>query len=354
MAPVALDSPSSSSSATGGSRTPKVLLADPIHLATPLFKQLSAPWDVVTLSSSSRAEFLADCRAGRYDGVEAMYRHFKGASTKVTGLLDPELVEALPKSLQFIAHNGAGYDQINVQACTDRRIQVSNVPVAVDGATADTALFLMLGALRQFNVAQANLRAGKFNAGLEMSHDPEGKVLGIVGMGGIGRAFAKRARALGMTVVYHNRNRLSPALEDGATYVSSLDELLSTADVVSLNLPLNAHTRHTMSSAQFARMKPTSVLINTARGGVVDEEALVEALEAGEIAACGLDVYEEEPKIHEGLLRLEGTKAFLLPHVGTLTVETQREMESVCLRQIKAGLETGKLPFTVPEQKGRF
>ena len=135
-------------------------------------------------------------------------------------------------------------------------------------------------------------------------------------MGGIGRAFAKRARALGMTVVYHNRNRLSPALEDGATYLSSLDELLATADVVSLNLPLNAHTRHTMSRAQFGRMKETSVLINTARGGVVDEEALVEALETGEIAACGLDVYEEEPKVHEGLLRLEGTKAFLLPHVG--------------------------------------
>ncbi|TNY23472.1 hypothetical protein DMC30DRAFT_410678 [Rhodotorula diobovata] len=135
-------------------------------------------------------------------------------------------------------------------------------------------------------------------------------------MGGIGRAFAKRARALGMSVVYHNRNRLSPSLEDGATYLSSLDELLSTADVVSLNLPLNAHTKHTMSAPQFKRMKDSAVLINTARGGVVDEAALVEALERGEIAGCGLDVYEDEPKIHEGLLRLEGTKAFLLPHVG--------------------------------------
>ncbi|GAA6051351.1 hypothetical protein JCM3770_004496 [Rhodotorula araucariae] len=336
------------------SSRPKVLLADPVHLAQPLLKQISADWDVVSLDSSSREGFLADCRAGKYDGVRAMYRHFKGASTKVTGLLDPELVQALPESLQFIAHNGAGYDQINVQACTERNIQVSNVPVAVDGATADTALFLMLGALRQFNVAQANLRAGKFNAGLEMSHDPEGKVLGIVGMGGIGRAFAKRARALGMTVVYHNRNRLAPALEDGAVYVASLDELLAAADVVSLNLPLNAHTRHTVSEAQFKRMKRTAVLINTARGGVVDEQALVDALEQGEIAACGLDVYEDEPKIHEGLLRLEGSKAFLLPHVGTLTVETQREMESVCLRQIRAGLETGKLPFTVPEQNGQF
>ncbi|GAA5997876.1 D-mandelate dehydrogenase-like dehydrogenase [Rhodotorula paludigena] len=331
----------------------RVLLLDEISLAQPLLADLASKWEIVRLDSKSRDEFVADCKT-KYDGVRAIYRHFKGPSTKVTGLFDPELVAALPQSLEFIAHNGAGYDQINVAACTERRIQVSNVPVAVDGATADTALFLLLGALRQFNTAQANLRAGKFNAGLQMSHDPEGKVLGIVGMGGIGRAFARRARALGMTVQYHNRSRLSPDLEDGATYLSSLDELLSSSDVVSLNLPLNAKTKHTMSTEQFKRMKKDAVLINTARGGVVDEAALVAALDQGEIAGCGLDVYEEEPKIHEGLLRLEGTKAFLLPHVGTLTVETQREMEQVCLRQIDHGLTTGKLAFWVPEQKDAF
>lgn len=136
-------------------------------------------------------------------------------------------------------------------------------------------------------------------------------------MGGIGRAFARRARALGMTIVYHNRNRLSPDLEDGASYVSSLDELLSTSDVVSLNLPLNAKTRHTIGREQFKRMKKSAILINTARGPVVDEKALVDALEQGEIAGCGLDVYENEPKIEEGLVKLEREgKAFLLPHVG--------------------------------------
>jgi glyoxylate reductase len=197
-------------------------------------------------------------------------------------------------------------------------------------------------------------------------------------MGGIGRAFARRARALGMTIVYHNRNRLSPDLEDGATYVSSLDELLSTSDVVSLNLPLNAKTRHTIGEEQFKRMKKSAILINTARGPVVDEKALVDALEHGEISGCGLDVYENEPKIEEGLIKLEREgKAFLLPHVGyvlplsflrvrtryrylqvfafrTLTVETQREMESVCLRQLDTGFKTGKFAFWVPEQKGRF
>lgn len=149
--------------------------------------------------------------------------------------------------------------------------------------------------------------------------DDDSTQLGIVGMGGIGRAFARRARALGITIVYHNRNRLSPDLEDGAEYISSLDELLSTSDVVSLNLPLNPKTKHLMGPEQFKRMKKSAVLINTARGGVVDEKALVKALENGDIAACGLDVYEHEPKIDGGLLRLarEGDpRVFLLPHVG--------------------------------------
>lgn len=133
-------------------------------------------------------------------------------------------------------------------------------------------------------------------------------------MGGIGRAFAKRCRSLGMEVQYHNRNRLSKELEDGATYVDSLEELLETSDVVSLNLPLNEKTKGLMGKKQFEKMKKTAILINTARGGVVNEQELVDALEKGEIAGCGLDVYQDEPKINEGLIKSD--KAFLLPHVG--------------------------------------
>ncbi|GAA5907692.1 D-mandelate dehydrogenase-like dehydrogenase [Sporobolomyces salmoneus] len=330
---------------------PKVLLMDPIQLATSVEADLAKKYDFIRMESRNRDEFIKDC-SEKYDGVRAIYRHFKGASTKVTGLFDPPLVEALPHSLNFICHNGAGYDQIDIPSCTSRRIQVSNVPVAVDDATADTALFLLLGALRQFGPAQRSLYSGHFNTGLPLSNDPKGKLLGIVGMGGIGRAFAKRCRSLGMNVQYHNRNRLSEDLEDGATYVDSLEELLETSDVVSLNLPLNAKTKGLMGKKEFGRMKKTAILINTARGGVVNEQELVDALENGEIAGCGLDVYEEEPKINEGLVKSD--KAFLLPHVGTLTVETQTEMEAVCLRNIEQGIETGKLGFTVPEQKGQF
>ncbi|GAA6024319.1 hypothetical protein JCM11491_005985 [Sporobolomyces phaffii] len=324
---------------------------DPIQLAHSAEAALADKYDLVKLESRTRDEFVDDCR-GKYRDVRAIYRHFKGASTKVTGLFDRELVDALPAPLEFICHNGAGYDQIDIPSCTSRRIQVSNVPVAVDDATADTALFLLLGALRQFGPAQCSLYAGTFNAGLPLSNDPNGKLVGIVGMGGIGRAFARRVKSLGMSVQYHNRNRLTPDLEAGATYVDSLQELLETSDVVSLNLPLNAQTKRLMGEKEFGLMKKSAILINTARGGVVDESALVNALERGEIAGCGLDVYEDEPKIHEGLIKSD--KAFLLPHVGTLTVETQAEMEAVCLRNIDQGLETGKLGFTVAEQKGAF
>lgn len=268
-----------------------------------------------------------------------LFRIFSQSFSQVTGLFDEQLVNGLPDTLKFICHNGAGYDQstsyfpfplsltdesrahplacvtsVDIPSCTTRRIQVSNVPVAVDDATADTALFLLLGSIRQFGPSQRSLYSGNFNSSLPLSNDPKGKLLGIVGMGGIGRAFAKRARSMGMKVQYHNRNRLSPELEDGAEYVDTLEGLLESSDVVSLNLPLNEKTKGLMGKEEFGRMKKSAILINTARGGVVIEQALVDALEKGEIAGCGLDVYEEEPKIHEGLLK--SAKAFLLPHVG--------------------------------------
>ncbi|BGP15834.1 hypothetical protein JCM10213v2_003823 [Rhodosporidiobolus nylandii] len=330
---------------------PVVLLADPITLAHDTYGQLKDRYTFLPLESTSRERFIADC-PDKYKDAEALYRHFNRQSNKILGKYDEELLKALPEKLKFIASNGAGYDAFDVAACTSHRIQIANVPTVVDAPTADAALFLLLGAMRQFGRAQKNLRDGKWHQDLGLSNDPAGKVLGIVGMGGIGRAFAQRARSLGMSIVYHNRTQLSPELEDGATYVSSLDELLSTADVVSLNLPLNAKTKGLMGAEQFKRMKKSAFLINTARGGVVKEAELVAALEEGEIAGCGLDVYEDEPNVHPGLLASE--KAFLLPHVGTLTVETQREMEATCLRNLAHGLETGKLAFTVPEQKDAF
>lgn len=251
---------------------------------------------------------------------------------------------------------------VDINALTRRGIQAANVPTVVNEATADTALFLLIGALRQFPKAMADLHAGTFNKAFSFrgASDPEGLTLGIVGAGGIGRTFARKAaHALGMHIVYHNRTRLSEEQETQGMpegkrmeYALSLDSLLGQSDVVSLHCPLTPQTKHLIGEAQLARMPPHSVLINTARGPVVDEAALVKALDDGVIAGAGLDVYENEPEIHPGLVRLSKTKALLLPHVGTLSLQTQTDMEAVCVRNLEHGLETGKLMYTVREQEG--
>lgn len=252
--------------------------------------------------------------------------------------------------MKFIAHNGAGYDQIDVHACTEHGVKVSNVPSAPDDATADTTIFLMLGALRGFNTSMFAAREGHFKGqkAPPLGHDPQGKVLGILGMGGIGRNLMKKAAVFGMTTQYHNRNKLSEEASGGAKYVS-FDELLATSDVLSLNLPLNKNTRHIISTKEFEKMKEGIVIVNTARGAVMDEAALVKALDSGKVWSCGLDVFEEEPKIHEGLIK--NPHVMLLPHMGTWTVETQYKMEVWCIENVRSAVEKGSLKSIVPEQK---
>lgn len=167
-------------------------------------------------------------------------------------------------------------------------------------------------------------------------------------MGGIGSALAQRAKAFGMKIQYHNRHRLPPSEEQGATYVT-FDTLLSTSDVLSLNLALNPSTTHIIGAPEFAKMKDGIVIVNTARGPLIDEAALVEALECGKVWSAGLDVFEREPEIHEGLLRSD--KVVLLPHMGTATFETQRDMELLVLENLKEAVKNGRLVSQVPEQK---
>jgi lactate dehydrogenase-like 2-hydroxyacid dehydrogenase len=231
---------------------------------------------------------------------------------------------------------------------------VSNTPTAVDDATADIGIFLLLGALRNLAVGMAALRAGEWRGSTlpALGHDPQGKVLGILGMGGIGRNMAKKALAFGMTIRYYNRTRLEPGVEKelGAVHVG-FDELLAESDVLSLNLPLNVrsspvarqpsfphspsrlkvtdsgqqNTRHIISRREFAKMKKGAVIVNTARGAVIDEAALVEALDSGQVSSAGLDVYEQEPYVHPGLL--SNPRVLLVPHMGTWTLETETKME---------------------------
>jgi lactate dehydrogenase-like 2-hydroxyacid dehydrogenase len=201
---------------------------------------------IIKPTATDRVSFLAEARSGAFDGCTVAYRTFE--SFDVTGKVDEEMLSALPSSLRFICHNGAGYDQVVVPACTKRGIRVSNTPTAVDDATADIGIFLMLGALRNLAASMASLRAGDWRGrdgslpGL--GHDPQGKTLGILGMGGIGRNMARKVAVFGMKVRYFNRTRLEPEVERecGAEYVD-FETLLRESDVLSLNLPLNVGSR---------------------------------------------------------------------------------------------------------------
>lgn len=184
-------------------------------------------------------------------------------------------------------------------------------------------MFLLLGALRRVHIPYTAVRAGKWRGDTQVGHDPENKLLGILGMGGIGREVAKRAKSFGLNVQYHNRSRLAPELEQGADYVS-FNHLIQTSDILSLNCSLTKETVGIIGKDEFNRMKDGIIVINTARGKLIDEAALVEALESGKVYSAGLDVFENEPEINERLLN--NPNVVLLPHIGTATEETQ-----VCL-----------------------
>jgi glyoxylate reductase len=252
-----------------------------------------------------------------------------------------------------------------VAVCTAAGIQVANVRAAVDNATADTTLFLMLGALRLFNPAMMQLRAGKWDQDCPMGIEPAGRTLGILGMGGVGKCVAQRAKSIGMQVQYHNRSRAEGVDED-IEYVG-FDTLLGTSDVIALCLPLNVSlvsdgsamdadsrvqdkTYHIISMAEFRKMKTGVTIVNTARGKVMDEEALIAALKSGKVWSAGLDVFESEPQVDPRLIA--NSRVIMVPHVGTYTQETRRQMESWAISNVVAVLDTGELRNRVPEQVG--
>jgi glyoxylate reductase len=234
-------------------------------------------------------------------------------------------------------------------------IQVSNAPHTTDNAVADQAIWLMIGALRRAHPTYVSLRAGKWRGGggLSFGHDPEDKVIGIVGMGSIGRAIAKRAIAFGMHIIYHNRNPVSAEVEASlnAKFVD-MDELLATSDVISLSLAYSPEAYHLIGKAEFAKMKKGVTIVNIARGKMIDEEALIEALDNGTVWSAGLDVFEQEPGGNAKLLKDD--RVFLSPHVAAATIETYSKMEKASFDNIESVLTKGVLVSIVPDQKGQF
>ena len=254
------------------------------------------------------------------------------ALTMLYERVDEEFLDAAGPQLRGVCNVAVGFDNVDLAACARRGVTVTNTPGVLDDATADLAFALLLAARRRLGEAERLVRAGKpweFGLSFMLGHDLSGGRLGIVGLGGIGARVAARGRGFGMEIAYYGRRESPHAAGLEATRLD-LDELLATSDAVSLHTPLTPATRHLIGARELGLMKPTATLVNTARGAVVDEAALVEALREGRIAGAGLDVYEDEPNIHPGLLALENV--VLLPHIGSATVETRAVMAALAAR----------------------
>jgi lactate dehydrogenase-like 2-hydroxyacid dehydrogenase len=300
------------------------------------------------------ARFEADLNAddtplGRAALADAMTRYDAILPT-ITDRLDAELLAIPGATVRILGNFGAGFEHIDLAAARAAGIVVTNTPDALTDATADLAILLMLMAARRAGEGERELRDGRWT-GWRPTHligqGVTAKTLGLVGFGRIAQATAKRARAFGMCIRYVSRTRASETIEAAcdATPADTLEALAAEADVLSLHVPGGAATRHLIDAPLLARMKPHAILINTARGPVVDEAALAEALIQGRLGAAGLDVYEREPAVHPALLACE--RAVLLPHLGSATIETRTAMGMQAAASLEAFFDGREPPNRV-------
>jgi len=278
---------------------------------------------------------------------EEMLKRVKDADAVITQLRDPvdkEFIDA-GKKLKIIANYAVGYNNINVEYAKSKGIYVTNTPGVLTEATADIAWALILAVARKIISADRFVREGKFKGWkpkLFLGYEIHGKTLGIIGMGRIGQAVARRALGFGLKIIYHNRKRLPEEIEKkySASYVD-LETLLKNSDFISINVPLTDETYHLLDEKRLNLLKPNAILVNTARGPVVDEKALYKLLKEGKIAGAGFDVYENEPLLTPGLEKLENV--VLLPHIGSATFETRSKMSIMVAENVIDALE-GKKP----------
>jgi len=282
--------------------------------------------------------------------ADELHSAVAGADAAVTLLhdrVDDAFLDAAGPALRIVANVAVGYDNVDVEACARRGVVVSNTPGVLTEATADIAFALILMSTRRLGEGERLIRARtrwSWSMFFMLGTGLQGKTLGIVGLGKIGQATARRARAFGMEIVYAGRRRAAEDVEaELSVRFLPLDELLTTADVVTLHCPLSAETRHLIDATALARMQPSSHLVNTTRGPVVDEAALAEALRARAIAGAGLDVFEREPEVHPDLLELENV--VLIPHLGSATIETRTAMGVLAAENVVAVLG-GSAPVT--------
>ncbi|HVJ32398.1 MAG TPA: D-glycerate dehydrogenase [Terriglobia bacterium] len=292
-----------------------------------------------------------DASLNENDQVQTPEQLLKGAEkadallVTPTDKLTPELIEKLPANVKMIATFSVGYEHINLDAAKKRGLVVSNTPDVLTDATADIALLLMLGAARRAYEGERAVREAtwkSWSTGYMLGVHMTGKRLGIFGMGRIGQAVAKRARAFDMEIHYSNRRQLPAELEQGAVFHANPDELLPHSDFLSINAPGGPETNHWLNAARIAKLPDNAIVVNTARGPLVDDTALIAALKSGKLFAAGLDVFEGEPNINPAYRELNNV--FLLPHLGSATVETRNAMGFKALDNLDAFFTGKALP----------
>jgi lactate dehydrogenase-like 2-hydroxyacid dehydrogenase len=287
----------------------------------------------------------ADDLALDADALVAVTQNAQGLLVCAADRLTAETIARLPPTLRIVATFSVGYEHIDVVAAAARWIVVTNTPDVLTEATADIALLLMLAASRRAGEGERLIRSGAW-AGWAPTHmmgiHIGGKRLGILGMGRIGRAVASRARAFGMAIHYHNRSRLPPDLEQGAVFHADPEALLAVSDVLSLHAPASPETTQFLNRRRIDLLPPQTIVVNTARGTLVDDDALIEALGSGRVLAAGLDVFTGEPNLDRRYRTLDNV--FLLPHLGSATVETRNAMGFRALDNLDALLLAGSAP----------
>lgn len=324
------------------SHRPSVLVTRPVFPET--ISRLSEHFDVET--NSGDVEWDAAELASRMQGKQ-------GALVATSVRIDAALLDACP-GLRICANMAVGYNNLDIEAMTARGIQATNTPDVLTETTADFGFALLLAAARRITESEHFLRRGdwkRWRYDMLSGHEVHGSTLGILGMGRIGQAIARRAaHGFGMRVIYNNRTRLLPALEAEckASYVSR-EELLRSCDHLMLVIPYSQATHHTIGADELRLMRPTATLVNIARGGIVDEDALAAALKQRRIAAAGLDVFEGEPSIHPGLLECDNV--VLTPHIASATVTTRRAMAELAADNLISFL-AGKGPLTPVNRLG--
>lgn len=295
---------------------------------------------------------VSDEPMGRKALIEAIGQCDVLAST-ITDKIDAGLIEKAGERLKLIANFGAGVDHIDVAAANARGIIVTNTPGVLTEDTADLTLALMMATLRRMIEGANAVQAGEFTGWAPtwmLGRRITGKRLGIVGMGRIGAAVARRAKAFGLQIHYHNRKPVSHVVADelGATYWDSLDQMLARVDIVSVHTPATPATFHLLSARRLKLLQPHAIVINTARGSVIDEHALTELLAEGKVSGAGLDVFEHEPRINPKLLKMPNV--VLLPHMASATVEARVDMGEKVIINIKTWMDGHRPPDRVLPQ----